>query len=157
MTSPQSRFLRSNGNSLLKTLQLGLCFFCCVFHFLIYPHKAYPEFEWLPWKFRMAPLGFWKTKDNQRLYFDWLKDQLQLSTMDDWYNITQVGSVSLCTIVCSKMRGKKEQIYKHGGSTLLHNYYKNSPARALMAIYPEYNWRPWQFEQVQDWTRLIPP
>jgi len=30
--------------------------------------SAFPEHEWLPWKFKNTPTGYWEDIDNQRLY-----------------------------------------------------------------------------------------
>ena len=37
---------------------------------------AYPEHEWLPWKFSNTPKGFWEKKENQKKFFDWLGKEI---------------------------------------------------------------------------------
>src|SRR4051812_24879003 len=64
------------------------------------------------WKNQRQSRGLWMKQENQRQFFDWLGNQLGYKEMDDWYKVTQ------------------EDIHKHGGSGLLHNYYHNSPAQA---------------------------
>lgn len=49
--------------------------------------------------------------------------------MDDWYNVTQ------------------EDIHIFGGAAFLHQYYNNSPFKALQSVYPEHSWMPWKFGQ----------
>jgi hypothetical protein len=49
--------------------------------------------------------------------------KLQYTCLDDWYGVT------------------KEDIHKHGGRGLLCHYYNNSPSKALLSVYPEYNWK----------------
>lgn len=35
----------------------------------------------------------------------------------------------------------------HGGRNMLRRYYNDSPAEALMEIYPDHDWKPWNFKQ----------
>ena len=65
---------------------------------------VYPEHEWLPWKFSNSPKGFWKKKENQKKFFDWLGKELGYKTLDDWYNITT------------------STIDKHGGGSMLDSF-----------------------------------
>jgi hypothetical protein len=65
------RPLGLHGNSLSKTLS-----------------AVYPEFTWQIWKFKSAPRGFWDKSDNVTNYLDTLKTQLQITNMDDWYNVS---------------------------------------------------------------------
>lgn len=37
---------------------------------------AYPDHEWLPWRFNRAPDGFWQSPSNVRSYIDWLCQKL---------------------------------------------------------------------------------
>jgi hypothetical protein len=48
----------------------------------------YPEHEWHAWKFKKAPQRFWDSAANHRLYLDWAKDELQLASLSDWYNVS---------------------------------------------------------------------
>jgi hypothetical protein len=51
--------------------------------------SAYPEHEWLPWKFQQrVPRGFWENASNQRKFADWAATQFKIKEMSDWYNIT---------------------------------------------------------------------
>jgi len=50
--------------------------------------------------------------------------------MDDWYNLTL------------------EDINKHGGHTILRDYFNYSPSKALQGVYPEHNWMIWRFHTV---------
>src|SRR5436190_910135 len=85
---------------------------------------VYPNYKWLFWRFTGSThLGFWQKQENRQEFFDWLGTQLGLKKMDDWYNVT------------------REDIYKRGGYTLLHNLYSGCPSKALQAVYPEHNWR----------------
>lgn len=77
-------------------------------------------------------------KDLQKDFFDWLGTQLGYKTMDDWYKVTQ------------------NDIFKHGGQSMLDCYYNNSPSQALQAVYPEHNWMPWKFGQTPHgfWEKM---
>src|SRR5689334_12993922 len=75
--------------------------------------SVYPQHNWMPWKFKRAPKGFWERLDNQLEYFNWLGNQLGYRSVDDWYNVT------------------RDDIHRHGGQGLLHDYYNDSPSTAL--------------------------
>lgn len=88
---------------------------------------CYPERAWLPWKFHCAP-KFWKSVDNQREYFQWLGKELGVEHLDDWYKVLN-----------QKVIGNN-----YAGTLLkLYNY---SPSKALMACYPDHEWKPWKFQ-----------
>ena len=50
--------------------------------------NVFPEYNWLPWKFSVVPLGYWNNKDNQLKYMNWLAIQLNINIIEDWYNVT---------------------------------------------------------------------
>src|SRR5690349_13904891 len=90
----------------------------------------YPEHNWQSWRFtEQVPQFFWENQESHRQFFDWLGTQLGCKEMDDWYNVSV------------------EDIYKHGGSGLLNDYYNNSPSKALQTVYPEHQWLIWRFGQ----------
>jgi hypothetical protein len=62
--------------------------------------EVYPTHYWHVWKFRRAPKGFWKDKRNAKKFFDWVMEELNMQSLDGWYNISV------------------EQVYKLGGSSL---------------------------------------
>ena len=88
--------------------------------------SVYPEHNWLPWKFKKATGGFW-TMENQRKFMDWVKKELSIKEMQDWYRITI------------------KDIRDLGGAGLLYSEYRNSPFLMLSTIYNEYEWLPWKF------------
>jgi hypothetical protein len=73
--------------------------------------------------------GYWALPSNQRLYFDWLGEILDIRDASDWYTL------------------KKEDIVKRGGHSLLAYHYSHSPSRALSSIYPHTTWHHWKFHQ----------
>ena len=50
--------------------------------------NAYPEYEWLPWKFAVHSQNFWNDKNNQRKFMDWAGKQLNIKEPSDWYNVS---------------------------------------------------------------------
>jgi hypothetical protein len=91
--------------------------------------RAFPEYEWLPWRFAYVPNGFWKEKSNWRQYFDWAGRKLGIKNLDDWYNV------------------KRVDVIDEGGGGVLNMHFGGSLGKALMTIYPEHEWLPWRFEQ----------
>lgn len=49
---------------------------------------VFSDYEWLPWKFNTVPKGFWDDKENVKKYMNWLGNQLNVNTMEDWYRVT---------------------------------------------------------------------
>jgi hypothetical protein len=90
-----------------------------LFHLLPYAH--YP---WYRWKFQQLPRDFWKaftldTFAEIQHFVEWLSEQLQLRSLDDWYRVS----------------GKQLQKFVPTvgfGTTILPNW--------LQRIYPEHNW-----------------
>jgi len=70
--------------------------------------------------------GHLERVDLSQIFFDKLGRQLEYSSFSDWYNIT------------------KEEVIEHGGNNLL-SYYEYSPVKALLSIYPEFDWIIWKF------------
>jgi hypothetical protein len=100
---------------------------------------AWPEHEWLDWRFSRASKDFWKTPAHRRKYFDWLgKTQLGISDASDaeqlekWYTVT----------------GRLFRL--HHGSGLLRMYYDDNYIKALEENYPGHNWVTWKFRKVPD-------
>ena len=48
----------------------------------------YQDYDWLPWKFNRLSIDFWKDDKFARRYLDWLANELNIKSMDDWYNIS---------------------------------------------------------------------
>jgi hypothetical protein len=71
-----------------------------------------------------VPNEFWKCIANQRSYFDWIGQQLNIQRLDDWHRVT-FRAISRFPKV----------------SSILLNY-NSSLFQALKAIYPEVEWNP---------------
>ena len=65
-----SGLLLKYGNSPSKTIQ-----------------SIFPEHNWLAWKFRKVPDGFWISNDNAIIFMNWLSKELKINSLDDWYHI----------------------------------------------------------------------
>jgi hypothetical protein len=50
--------------------------------------SVYPSHEWHVWKFSQVPKGYWEQLSNQRAYFEWLAQQIGVSSLGDWYGVT---------------------------------------------------------------------
>jgi len=84
--------------------------------------EYYPEFHWHPWKFKVAPNGFWKNRKNRVQYLKWLEGELGYSGPEDWYQIT------------------RDRI---SGSTLLNSGGKL--VDCMRELYPKFRWQPERF------------
>ncbi len=86
---------------------------------------VFPEVEWYPWRFEAVPRRYWHDPANVRRYYGWLAKRLGFEKMEDWYrllvsDLAENHGISL--------------VSKHG-----------SAAAAVMAAFPEYEWREWLF------------
>ena len=50
--------------------------------------SIYSNYNWLPWKFKQVPKGYWNDENNIKQYMNWLSDKLNIKTMEDWYNVS---------------------------------------------------------------------
>ena len=88
--------------------------------------NVFPEYEWRQWGFNAVHRGYW-TLQNQRLFFDDLGKKISVQRWEDWYQL------------------KTKDVEEHGGSGFLNFQYQGSTIRALMTVYPEYDWKIWMF------------
>src|SRR5205823_8634 len=51
--------------------------------------SVYPEHKWLQWKFAYVPGGFWQEFKNQRLFAEWMAQQLGIIEHEDWYAVAR--------------------------------------------------------------------
>src|SRR5688500_15558951 len=47
----------------------------------------YPHHDWLMWRFTRVPPKWWASKENQKIYIEWIGKQLGVQQLDDWYKI----------------------------------------------------------------------
>jgi hypothetical protein len=55
----------------------------------LFVSKAYPEYEWLPWKFSQVPKEFWGDIQNQKNFVDWVGKKLKYNKKEDWYKLSK--------------------------------------------------------------------
>jgi hypothetical protein len=93
--------------------------------------SVYPEYKWNIWNFEYfsVPNGFWCEKENQRSYLNWIGEELGISEMDDWYNVTTVD-------------------LRHRGGVALLGQYGHNMYNILSTLYPQHEWLEWQFKSV---------
>jgi len=87
---------------------------------------AYPNYEWLNWKFNYMPRSWWDDEKNQRIFMDWMGRQLNFKKKDDWYKLS------------------KTSVVHYGGEILLKKY-ENSTSKLLMGVFPHFDWIHWRF------------
>jgi len=87
----------------------------------------FPEHGWLEWKFRRVPEGFWLENLNRRRYFEWLAEQWNFQSHEDWYRV------------------RLKHIWRQRGLTIMHVAFRQSVSAAVQSVFPEYAWKPWLF------------
>lgn len=88
----------------------------------------YPDASWAPWRFNSTPQTYFDRVENQRIYLDWLGKRLNFTKQEDWYKI------------------RWEHFLENDGSTLLDKYYEGSPSKMIAAVFSDYPYLPWMFE-----------
>jgi hypothetical protein len=87
----------------------------------------FPEYNWIAWRFISGvPQNYWRNRENQINYANWLGETLGYTKMEDWYNIT------------------RKLIIQNAGSGIL-AVFNGSPFQFVKSIFPEYNWLEWKF------------
>ncbi len=87
---------------------------------------AFPECDFTEWLFGRVKIGYWERRGHRQQYMKWLGVQYGFTKKDDWYGIT--------------LRMIQDT---HGAGML--NYYKGSPAAAVIDCFPDYAWQPEKF------------
>ena len=87
----------------------------------------YNNYNWLPWKFKGIPKGFWKERENQNKYINWLSKELNINKYEDWYNVTYKDFVN------------------NNGIGILNEYEKSHSNCIINLFEKNYNWLPWKF------------
>lgn len=93
---------------------------------------VYPEHKWLEWKFLAGvSKSFWEDRNNQIEYLEWLSQQLGVSSMDQWYQVSA------------------EDIKSRAGAGLL-KHHGHKVADLLLYAFPSHKWEEWRFTASQD-------
>lgn len=105
---------------------------------LQFVQAVFPHYNLFPWKFSQVPHKYWEELDNKRDYINWLGEKLKYTTMEHWYKITIDIMIKNC------------------GYTLIRKYYDGCLRKLLIDVFPDYEWLPWNFSQVQHeyWDEL---
>lgn len=90
---------------------------------------VYSDHIWEMWCFKKAPVGFWKEKDNQLKYLEWLFRKLGYTQLEDYYRIS--------TAILRENYGRP-----------LLSHYGGSPSRILASLYPQHPWDITKFKTV---------
>lgn len=80
----------------------------------------------------------WKDISQQKAFLDELSQKLNIKQKSDWYNVRAYDVKASAKYPFIKVK-------ENGGESLITNKYGGSLVKALMAIYPEYEWKPWKF------------
>jgi len=118
----QDKFRKHSGGVIQKYNDSPIKFIMAMF----------PDYEWLPWKFKHPGRGYWNGENNRKKYAKWLGKELGYTTMEHWYQITL------------------NVIEKNHGSGVVQIYYNDSPSNFVMAIFPKYKWLKWKFRCVSN-------
>ena len=82
--------------------------------------SVYPDYDWNIFLFNAKPKSIWKDPKNERKYFDYIANVLNIKSQEDWYRV------------------EKKQIMNLKGGGLL-NRYNGNLFNALVSNYPEYS------------------
>jgi len=91
---------------------------------------AYPEIDWIPWRFQSVPRDYWSEPKHHRFYAEWLGKVLGYRKLEDWYQIAV------------------DDFKNHSGDGLLVLHYNGSPIQFVSEMFPEKDWLPWLFPAV---------
>lgn len=91
---------------------------------------VYPEYPLKVWRFHL-PAGHWKDPKNQKSFFDEVGKEIGIKHWEEWYNV-------------------KTSTLQEYGITLVSDYFGGSVSKALMHLYPEYDWKIWKFNSVPN-------
>ncbi len=90
--------------------------------------RAYPDHDWHPWKFDRVPTGFWQEAKNQKHFFSWLSQELNIQHSSDWYRV------------------KLSDVTRRGGAAIMAQHHF-SLFKALSSVYNNVTWDAWKFSR----------
>lgn len=90
----------------------------------------FPDYEWMEWKMKFVPPGFWNEKENRIRYLKWLEKELGFKKPEDWYNV------------------KYTDFLENFGVTLISKFYNSLYSEMTKELYPEYDWLEWEFIRI---------
>jgi len=93
--------------------------------------SAYPDYDWVEWKFNRVRQGFWDDSTTHVKFAVSFAKQHNYTKPEDWYQLTI------------------QKIADYGGAGLLSLHYENSPLKFLnevvIDIFPGYEWNAYSF------------
>eukprot|EP01114_Cavostelium_apophysatum_P021760 TRINITY_DN7678_c1_g1_i3.p1 TRINITY_DN7678_c1_g1~~TRINITY_DN7678_c1_g1_i3.p1 ORF type:complete len:362 (-),score=85.74 TRINITY_DN7678_c1_g1_i3:265-1350(-) len=97
----------------------------------------YPDHVWKLHRFENVPRNYWADPKNRRSFFEDIAKGCNVKERSDWYRVS------------------KNEIKRQGGSRLL-QLYSDSPSKALIASFPEYDWKIHEFNSapLNHWSSL---
>ena len=90
--------------------------------------SVYPDYDWLPWKFRNKYDFFEENEENAKVFLDWVQKNQRMKDLSGWYQMPYSTFREL------------------GGGPLLNKH--GSLYNLLKTVYPEYPWIAWKFPKV---------
>jgi hypothetical protein len=97
---------------------------------------VYPEYNWEVWRFEEKEEGMFSDFKQQRKYFDWIADALEMNSLEEWYSVIP-----------------SELAKQHNMDlmSLLKQEYDGHFVKALSNVYPEVSWYSYKF------ATFVPP
>jgi hypothetical protein len=123
--------------------------------------ETYPDHTWHLWRFsHPVPPHYWEATENVKQFLDWLYQQLQFKSMEDWYGLKRsdvrrlgggallyVGPLPQPTILTSNKKGESKEDKKMTriSPTTRPVPRYTSLQSLLQVVYPDHTWVPWKY------------
>ncbi len=91
-----------------------------------------PDFEWLPWLFKIKFRNYGKLKSERLEYIKWFEKKFKIKKESDWYKF------------------HSRHIIKNNGLFVLEYYKPQSIKKVLKELYPDYDWKDWLFDRTDE-------
>mmetsp|Transcript_20022 Transcript_20022/g.22278 ORF Transcript_20022/g.22278 Transcript_20022/m.22278 type:complete len:688 (-) Transcript_20022:161-2224(-) len=88
----------------------------------------YPEHSFQFWKFKRTTTTGDISGDQEREFFEYARENLQINNLNDWYKVS------------------KTRLHRIGGGQILQKY-DGDLCAALQAVYPDHEFVPWKFRR----------
>ena len=109
--------------------------------------SVFDDLTWLPWKFGRVSHQFWKDKENQKNYMNWISSQLNIQKPQDWFDVT-------AEVIYNHLPQKIplpyiQKLIERDGFSLL-SLYGFSMRKLLVTVYPDIEQEipPWRFHDL---------
>lgn len=105
---------------------------------------AYPEHEFLPWKFAHVPKHYWTSRANLTRAMTWAGQQLKCKSFEDWYKVTRPMLARIGCKLYPSLLLSVSLSYRQTPVDRLTMQYHSIPA-LIMRAFPNHKWQPWMF------------